>query len=144
MAHGDPSIEATVLDTIREELKARGSVNFWVSGFCMEPAIRDDVMVQVVEPGTSYPGDILAYVDAESGQRFMHRFVGKVPAGGTWKYLLMADNASKPDTLVARQQVLGKVVRVDGMRSGVSLGCRARSMFRYAWGIGHILLHRNS
>lgn len=106
----------------------------------MSPVLKDGSTVNV-RPHRGYlPGDIVAFYCPHQDSHFVHRYLGTVRAGGAWKRLMMADQAARPDTLVDRPNILGRVVN-----ARVGIAARCRSLFRYAsWSVRLVLTPRRA
>lgn len=98
----------------------------------MDPVLRSGESVDVRGAPVYLPGDIVVYHCPYRDTVFAHRFLGYVPAGGAWKCLIMADRASRPDTLVERTSILGRLVDAEGRSPGRRLVSRIRALGRYA------------
>lgn len=93
-----------------------------VRGFSMAPFIRDRDVVTIapitgVEPRV---GDVVAFTLSESGRFAIHRVVARIGEG----WLMRGDSAPQADAVVTREQLIGRVVRVerDGRDVHVGLG----------------------
>jgi phage repressor protein C with HTH and peptisase S24 domain len=84
---------------------------FEARGTSMHPFIRDGDVVTVVSLSGSgpRPGDVAAFVHPAAGGVRVHRIV-KVEAG---RYFLKGDNALGDDGVLARDMILGLVVRLE-------------------------------
>ena len=126
-------------------LKERGvPARTAVRGYSMHPFIRDqDVLT--IEPlggGTPHVGEVVAFAHPETGQLVMHRLVRL--SGSGW--LAKGDNCPAADGVITRDQIIGRITRVERkgreVRLGVGAGrglvavfsrSRARSLVRLAW-----------
>jgi hypothetical protein len=112
---------------MRAVLDKGKAFRFEARGTSMHPFIRDGDVVTVVPlagPGPR-PGDVAAFVHPAAGGVRVHRIV-KVEAG---RYYLKGDNALDADGALARDMLLGLVVRLErggrARRVGPSLGAAA-------------------
>jgi phage repressor protein C with HTH and peptisase S24 domain len=96
---------------MRAVLEKGKPFRFEARGTSMEPFIKDGDIVTVVPPDGSRPkpGDVAAFVLPAAGGVRVHRVV-KVEAG---RYILKGDNALDADGVLARDQILGIVVRLE-------------------------------
>jgi hypothetical protein len=143
----DASIDAAVVEALRSELRNHGQVRIHVSGSCMEPVITDSSRLTLSNLEGSLPGDILVYHSPhernDEHKNFVHRYLGKTPAGqGRWKYLLIADNGTRPDTLVDPENIIGRVCEIDGVDVQVSTGRRLMSITKYIGIVSKLSVNR--
>lgn len=97
-----------------------------VRGFSMAPWIRDDDVVTVA-PMYDYPprvGEVVACVLPTNGRLALHRVVAR-RAGG---WVLRGDNCREADGVVAREEILGRVVRVERNGQEVGFGAGRRGV----------------
>ncbi|MBN1629043.1 MAG: GNAT family N-acetyltransferase [Thermoleophilia bacterium] len=89
-----------------------------VLGFSMMPSIRDGDFLTIAPIGDLEPrmGEVVAFVPAGTERLILHRVVGRQESG----WLVRGDNCSESDGLIAREEILGKVVRVE--REGCDVG----------------------
>lgn len=120
-----------------EILDSGESVTLRVDGACMAPYLLHEQDVVVCKFRSYLPGDILVYWCTLQNRHVAHRLLGRVWTGADWKYLLIADSAYKPDTLVSSQCVIGKVAvpRIIGNKA-----TRVRCAFRYFYWVTRIFL----
>ncbi len=110
-----------------------------VRGDCMSPGIRSGDRARIRPHAKCRPGDVVA-VAAQDDPWVCHRFLGYARYGaGRW-VLTKADSNSQRDRLVPADQLIGKVVGVNGqpLRTGLPARLRAMAhwlqfMFRLAW-----------
>lgn len=125
------SVRTAVFDSLKEELKIKGFLTLRVAGSCMEPLIVDNSVLQITHPESCFSGDILVYSCPYQNKLIVHRYLGRGRGQGRWKYLLMSDNAERPDILVDPKNVLGKVCQIDNQHFAISLNQRVSSSVRY-------------
>ena len=91
-----------------------------VHGWSMTPFVRDGDVVTIapVRAVGPRPGDVLAVELTPGSLLVIHRVVGHVNGG----WLMRGDSASAPDGVIPREQVLGRVVRVQRHGREVRLG----------------------
>ncbi len=96
---------------MRAVLEKGKPFRFEARGTSMEPFImdRDIVTVAPLAASRPKPGDIAAFVHPVSGGVRVHRVV-KVESG---RYFLKGDNALDADGALARDMILGLVVRLE-------------------------------
>jgi RimJ/RimL family protein N-acetyltransferase len=80
-------------------------------GLSMTPLIRDGDVVTIDPMDRSDPrvGEVVAFVDSGGRGLALHRVVARKEAG----WLLRGDNCRESDGVVPRDQILGRVVRVE-------------------------------
>ena len=105
---------------------------FQVAGNCMEPALNHQASVRLERSGFFIPGDVVAFYCPNLQRLMMHRFLGYVRRRGAWKLMVMADQGTRPDSLVDVSAVLGRVTARDNQRYRIFLFVRLRAMCRYA------------
>ena len=97
-----------------------------VRGFSMSPFIRDNDVLTIVPMNTQAPrvGEVIALTLPGSGRLAIHRIVAR--AGTGW--LVRGDNCPKTDGVVARENIIGRVVCVErrGREVRLGLGAEAR------------------
>ena len=108
------------LELLRGIRQSGASLRTPVHGWSMTPFVRDGDVVTIAPVGAvgPRPGDVLAVELAPGSLLVIHRVVGR--ANGAW--LMRGDNAVAPDGVVPREQVLGRVVRVQRHGREVRLG----------------------
>lgn len=93
-----------------------------VRGFSMKPFIRDGDILTVAPLAGRLPevGEVVAFVQPETGRLAIHRVVSRTPEG----WLLRGDNCPESDGLVPAQNLLGRVTAVErgGRRIRFGLG----------------------
>ena len=75
----------------------------------MAPNLQNGSNIKVRSMGFYWPGDVLVYRD-QNNQLLAHRLLGYYRRRGSWKHLIQADNALRPDMGVPASQVIGKVI----------------------------------
>lgn len=118
------------------QLAAEEGVEVPVVGDCMAPVLTSGERVRL-EPARRYwPGDLIGFRTEGGGLR-LHRLIGYRPTARGWRLLTQADNAARPDTAIAPDEVIGRLVERDGLEVRVSLVERLRAGGRFlsfAWG----------
>jgi len=125
------SVSTAVFDSLTEELEVKGMLSLRVAGACMDPLILDNSLLHIIRSECCMVGDILVYSCPHQNKLIVHRYLGRVRGQGRWKYLLMPDNAERPDILVDPKNVLGKVCQIDNQHFDISLNQRVSSSVRY-------------
>jgi hypothetical protein len=108
------------LELLRGMRERGASLRTPVHGWSMTPFIRDGDVVTVAPIGAAEPrlGEVLAVELAQGPRLVIHRVVRREVGG----WLMRGDNATAPDGVVLREQVLGRVVRVRRKGREVRLG----------------------
>lgn len=85
-----------------------------VRGFSMKPFIRDGDVLTIAPLAGRLPevGEVVAFIQPESGRLAIHRVVSRTPEG----WMLRGDNCPESDGLVPQENLLGRVTAVE--RSG--------------------------
>jgi hypothetical protein len=100
----------------------------------MAPALSDGELVRLEWPGLLLPGDVAAFSCPTQDRLLVHRFLGYVRHRGAWKIMAMADRGSRPDPLVDRAHLIGRVRLRGGLVFRVSPTRRLEAMGRFvAW-----------
>jgi len=134
---GEIALEGSGLAGLMRAVLEKGKdFRFEARGASMHPVIRDGdiVTVRPLAGGGTRTGDVVAFVHPVTGGVRIHRVVGAGEAG----YVLKGDNALCEDGAVARDAVLGRVVRIERGGRTVLLGQALRSsllarLSRTAW-----------
>lgn len=117
----------SVLDALREAARHE-PLRLRISGSCMEPALLGGRQVEVVASRLYWPGDILVFARRD-GRLVAHRFLGYRP-GLPMRVFTQADHSPQPDSAVARDEIVGRVV----VRVGAA--DRLRALARFARLVG--------
>jgi hypothetical protein len=100
----------------------------------MEPALRDGTSIEVRARRRYWPGDVLV-VRNRAGFLAAHRLLGwtvvRTARGRAWGCLTGGETAAAPDTPVAREAVLGRVVVAAGAPFPVTLPDRLAAGARF-------------
>jgi hypothetical protein len=136
------SVTATIRRVIETALSGGETVSFHIHGTCMSPVLQGSQHVIICKNSIYFPGDLVAYYCPYQNIYFAHRFLGCVWAGRTWKYLIMADNGSRPDTLVSKSNVLGKVFSHSTASLQISSIKRCYTLLRYCYWVFRLMLER--
>jgi ribosomal protein S18 acetylase RimI-like enzyme len=94
-----------------------------VRGFSMRPFVRDGDVLTIAPLAGRSPeiGEVIAFVQPETGRLAIHRVVSRTPAG----WILRGDNCSESDGLVPADHLLGRVVAVERNGRNVRFGLGA-------------------
>ena len=111
------------LGALLEAVVSRGlPFRFRAKGSSMTPFIRDGDIVTVspMKDGPPRPGDVVAFARAGSQKLIVHRVVRRQEAG----WLIKGDSCAVAEGPIPREQVLGRVTRVErgGRRVLVGMG----------------------
>ncbi len=93
--------------TIRQ-LSGSEPITVTVQGECMMPLMNNNAKVQVTPARWYWPGDVVVALSPGS-QYLVHRVIGAYWRSGTCRILTQADSATRPDTAVHPDALLGKV-----------------------------------
>ena len=142
-------INGPVLDCVQARLRDGESVVANISGSCMNPTLRDGDQVTIVSRRHYLPGDVIAYFCPCLETWIAHRFLGYVLTNHQWKFMLMADSACKPDILIEKKYIIGKVVATEFDAFPVRLSQRFTATRRYIFwvlktGFGRLLSDNQS
>jgi hypothetical protein len=128
-APADSELRLTNLDQLEllSGMVQRGvSLRTTARGSSMSPFIcdRDVLTISPLNDCTPRVGDVAAVVPPGARRLVIHRIIARVSAG----WLVRGDNCSQADGVVQREQILGRVTRVErrGMRVRLGLGAEAR------------------
>ncbi len=113
-------METAEIGALMAEVLARQArFQFQARGFSMYPFICDgDVITLAPPPARIQIGQVVAFIGASQNRLLVHRIVAASPRG----ILTRGDNSLQADGLIAREQILGWVVRVDRGDRQVKLG----------------------
>ena len=111
---------AALADLIEVVLSKGASFRFQAKGFSMTPFIGNGDVIVVSPPSGDFfcLGEVVAFIQPETGKLVVHRVVGKVRGA----FLIKGDNMSDPDGVIPRPRILGYVTRVERDGKEVSLG----------------------
>ena len=89
-------------------------------GFSMHPFIRDQDVLTIAPFHDRAPrmGDVAAFILPQTGRLAIHRIVGRTAAG--WR--LKGDNCLQADGVVARENIIGRVTRIERHGRDVRFG----------------------
>jgi hypothetical protein len=85
-----------------------------VTGECMKPAVGHQAMVRIERTKFFVPGDVVAFHCPHQRRLMVHRFLGYVRRRSAWKLMTMADQGTRPDSLVDASCVIGRVIAQGG------------------------------
>lgn len=114
---GAPISGAMMRELTRVVLEHGKPFRFTAHGYSMSPFIQDGDMVTLA-PFADAPqiGEVVAFINPANNRLVVHRLVAETPDG----FLFKGDNIPEPDGVFAREQILGRVVRVE--RDGKTVG----------------------
>jgi len=119
-------------------LEAGISVRFRAGGTSMRPAIDDGDVLTVApdDPARITAGDIILY--RQSGRPIVHR-VARVTIGdnGVRAFVTRGDGKAADDAPIGADQVLGRVVAVEGARRSTGAFARLVSRLRRRLAVDH-------
>ena len=119
----------SLFDSLAADILGRGSyLRFRAHGNSMAPFIRNSDVV-LVEPRKASElriGDIVFY-RRTGGRHVAHRLVGKSGNGDSLVLTTRGDNLKQLDASVFPEQVLGRVVRIEGRNGNLWVGGRIGS-----------------
>lgn len=118
------------LELLRGMVERGRPLRTTVRGFSMSPFIRDDDVLTIVPVNSRAPrvGEVVAFTMPASGRLTIHRILAR--AGTGW--LVRGDNCLETDGVVARENIIGRVVRVERQGRQVRLGVGAEARL-IAW-----------
>ena len=105
---------------VKDILSQGAECRFQAKGHSMSPFIKDGDIVTVSPILHSSPGigDVVAFIQKETGRLLIHRIVGKNGEA----YLTKGDNTLEGDGSVHRASILGWVTKAERKGKKVSLG----------------------
>lgn len=117
-------------ELLRAMVERGRSLRTRVRGFSMSPFIRDNDVLTIAPMNGRAPriGEVVAFVLLDTGRLAIHRIIARVGSG----WLVRGDNSPKADGVVARQNILGVVTRVERNGHDVRLGLGAQAQL-IAW-----------
>ena len=107
-----------------------GPLTVVVNGDCMQETIPGGSRLRLESRPGYWPGDVIAFKRGD-GKIVSHRFLGYVPGRSGWRVVTCAENTRRVDAPVLVQEVLGKVILVDGQSFHPAIRHRARAVTRY-------------
>jgi hypothetical protein len=113
------------LELLRGVIDRRVAFRMGVRGSSMAPLIRDGDVLTIMPLHDHVPmvGDVVAFATSR-GDLCIHRIIAPAPAG----WLTRGDGCPEPDEVVPRENVLGRVARVecDGRTARLGMGPERR------------------
>ncbi len=109
---GELSLSSRALvELIRAVFEKGKPFRFRASGSSMKPTIKDgDIVTSASSTGRTLDlGDIVLFLRSGPGNPVVHRVVGRKKEG----YLLKGDNSMYNDGLIAREQIIGIIKKVE-------------------------------
>ena len=118
-----PALKELLQSVIRKGFPFR----FKAGGFSMSPFIKDGDIVTVSPPGEVPPriGDVVIFIHPVNGSIVVHRLVAK--SGNA--YRVKGDNSPGMTTLLPRENVLGRLDRLERNGRRVLLGLGPERLF---------------
>lgn len=109
-----------LIDLLRASMAKGFSFRFKAIGFSMDPFIRDGDVITLSPVSHRGPGlgDVVAFVQRETGKLLIHRVVKKRKSN----CVLRGDNSLESDGEEAMEDILGSVIRVERNNERVTLG----------------------
>ncbi len=109
-----------------------------VRGFSMTPCIRDEDVLTIVPMNGSLPlaGEVVAFIMPDTGRMAIHRVIAR--RGRAW--LMRGDNAFESDGLIALENIIGRVTRVQRQGRTVRFGLGAEGAWIAALNRGAALM----
>ena len=116
---------------VLKHLLEQGPVTLEVTGDCMQPVLARGAAVSVERRRWLLPGDLIVF--SRGGQDVVtHRFLGYFHGTAGLRFVTRADRADSVDSPFGPDQLLGRVVRIDGRNHRPGIGQRARSLAGWA------------
>ena len=135
-----PMKRNSLFDGLASDILGRGSyLRFRAHGNSMAPFIRngDIVLVEPKKASELRIGDIVFYRRA-GGRHVTHRLVSKSGNDGSLVLTTRGDNLRHLDAPVFPEQVLGRIIRIEGQGRGLWIGGIA------GWALNRLLLYASS
>ena len=126
------------LELLRATVEAGIPLRTRVRGFSMSPFIRDDDVLTIVPMNSCAPrsGEVVASTLPDSGRLAIHRVIVRMGTG----WLVGGDNCPQADGVILRENMIGRVVRVERQGHEVRLGLGAEARL-IAWlQCAHVLM----
>ena len=94
-----------------------------VRGFSMSPFIRDLDVLTISPLHDQQPriGDVVAFSHPENGRLAIHRIIKRTGSG----WLIKGDNCEEADGVVAVDNIIGRVIRIERNKKKIKLGLGA-------------------
>ncbi len=128
--------------TVGDVVEQGEQVTLHVSGECMNPLLNHKDKVEIKNMGGYLPGDVVAFYSPFLGVVLIHRLLGSVRIRGKPKILSMADNAARPDAMVEKTYLMGKVVTKNGCEFPVDLMLRVKTALRLGYWLFRLALEK--
>jgi ribosomal protein S18 acetylase RimI-like enzyme len=108
------------LELIKGMMERGVPLRTMVRGFSMQPFIRDGDVVTIspLKGKEASPGDVVAFVQPESGRLAVHRVISRAHSG----FLIRGDNCPHADGTVSPENILGYVTRIERCGRDVRVG----------------------
>ena len=119
---GELSLSGAAVGQLLHAVLDKGvAFRFRVKGLSMHPFMRDEDVVTVFPLSHGCPsfGDVVAFVQPETGKLALHRVIGK---RGTY-CLIKGDNIGEPDGFLPKEAIMGWVTLVEREGKRVALCC---------------------
>ncbi|MFB0564455.1 MAG: signal peptidase I [Candidatus Aminicenantaceae bacterium] len=118
---GELSLPGQELTRLLQAVLEKGaSFRFRARGFSMFPFIKDGDVITVdsLSGGKPRLGDVLVYVNPRTRKIVVHRMIGKRRDC----YIIKGDNTPDSDGIIPRENILGRVKRVEREGKRIFLG----------------------
>ena len=118
---GELSLSGTAFTELLQAVVSKeASFRFQVKGFSMSPFIKDGDVVTISPLVNAEPcfGDVVAFLHPDTKRLIIHRVVG----GKGDSYLMRGDNAFEMDGLVSKENILGRLKKVERNRRELLIG----------------------
>jgi signal peptidase I len=112
--------DSSLIGLLREVLEKGSKFDLKVKGSSMSPFIKEGDLVTISPPLATSPGvgRMVAFVQPGAEKLLIHRVLGR--RGGT--YLIKGDSMEGQGDLVPRENILGRVIRIERNEKEISLG----------------------
>jgi signal peptidase I len=130
-------LPAADFDELLDDVKGRGGDFRYRADICgtsMAPAIdhRDRVLVESALPEELSVGDVVVYL-GEHGRKVAHRVVGVEGHGEDAVLVTRSDAPGARDEMVARTELIGRVIGVERASPWTRFVFRARRTLYWIW-----------
>ena len=139
--HEKDLLDHHVRETIFEGLKTGEIVKMTVTGISMFPILKKGDQLEIVSSNYG-AGDLVAYYCPHLKIKIVHQYLGKVAFASYSKILLGSEQNNKPDILIEKSRIFGKVLALNDVPFKVTFYQRIRSFVRYLYWCGYLLLKR--
>ena len=130
-----------ISETILEAIKDGEKIEQVIKGDSMLPLLKSGDDVTISACPKILTGDLLSYRCEHFNSNILHRYLGKVWTGKTFKLLFIGDNRSNPDALVQGSEIIGRLIAINGERHHPGPATRARCLVLYFYWYGIISIN---